>query len=380
MTSYPIFYFSSKKENPKTYLHIHLKNNQNSETSAEFKSNFDLDLKIDDQDYLLNIDIVLNCEINKEPQIETKYNITKILSPNKLIFNNTVNNLISFMDDFKYKIKGEVDYESKKVDILEAEKKVEEQKSKELLKIQEDIKLKEHLEKIKIEENRLKLDEDIKIDLQNKIDTVREGKPYLDIVEDMKIYNTKILLENHQLKEENKFDETSIIKYLKEALESLKNDDEELSKDKKNIEKDKIQYFKEKYNVDFDDDIIKNKKDLTPKSLDTSTNSELQIEDEIYTQLLNIMSGNKDMIFTNLIYIVTELMKFVENFNLEGVDKKKLIIESIRKFLIVEHMNNPEINIILDKVCPELIDILLLVDKRKIIIKRKIRCFIPWFS
>ena len=73
-------------------------------------------------------------------------------------------------------------------------------------------------------------------------------------------------------------------------------------------------------------------------------------------------------------------MKFVENFNLEGVDKKSLIIQSIKKFLIYENMSSNEIDIILNKVCPELIDILLLVDKRKIIIRKKLNCFIPWCS
>jgi hypothetical protein len=73
-------------------------------------------------------------------------------------------------------------------------------------------------------------------------------------------------------------------------------------------------------------------------------------------------------------------MKFVENFNIDGMDKKTLLISSIKKFLSIEKLNSPEIDMILDKICPELIDILLLVDKRKIIIREKLNCFIPWCS
>ena len=41
-------------------------------------------------------------------------------------------------------------------------------------------------------------------------------------------------------------------------------------------------------------------------------------------------------------------------------------------------MNTEETDVILDTVCPELIDILLLVDKRKIIIRKKLNCFLPF--
>ena len=391
MTSCPIFYFSSKKENPKTHLLIHLKNNQNNKTSAEFKSNLNLDLKIDGQDYLLNLDIKLNCEIDEEPLTDIKYTITKILSAEKIIFNNTVNNLISFMDEFKYNIKEDVDGETKKLVNLEKHKKnKEEQKAKELLKIQEDNKIKEHLEKCKIEDERiederknkdlLKIDEDKKIELQNKIELLWEDKLHLDTMEDIKISNTELSIENLRIEyeEKNQFDEKNIIKYLRDELEQIKNDDDELNKDENIIEHEKLQYFKEKYNIDSDDDIIKTYKVSLSKTSNIDT--ELQIKDEIYNQIVSIISGNKEMIYTNLIYIITELMKFVENFNLEGLDKKTLIIISIKKFLLNENIGTSEIDVILDTICPELIDILLLVDKRKIIIRRKIRCFIPWCS
>ena len=58
MTSCPIFYFSSKKEIPKTHLLINVRNNQNNEPIIEFKSNINLDLQIDGYDYLLDLHIL----------------------------------------------------------------------------------------------------------------------------------------------------------------------------------------------------------------------------------------------------------------------------------------------------------------------------------
>ena len=104
----------------------------------------------------------------------------------------------------------------------------------------------------------------------------------------------------------------------------------------------------------------------------------MKLEDELYQHLIDIVSCNPTMIYTNLIYVVTELMRFVENFNASGFDKKTFIIESIRKFLINNNMNSPETDSILNTICPELIEILLLVDKRRIIIRKKLNCFFPW--
>jgi hypothetical protein len=71
-------------------------------------------------------------------------------------------------------------------------------------------------------------------------------------------------------------------------------------------------------------------------------------------------------------------MKFVETINTEDFDKKSLIIKSIKMFLEYKNLNSPETELVLDTVCPELIDILLLVDKRKIVINKKMNCFFPW--
>ena len=179
---------------------------------------------------------------------------------------------------------------------------------------------------------------------------------------------------NIQETQNMQFNAKSIIDYLKAELEKLKLDDAEITsnKDKTNIEADKLNYFKEKYNIEIPKVI------QSDVGKQVSTENKLKIEDDIFEHLKLLVSDDKNMICTNLIYIITQLMKFVENFNLEGVNKKTIIIESIKKFLTYENMFSEEIDIILNKVCPELIDILLLVDKRKIIIRKKLNCFIPW--
>ena len=352
------------------------RNNQNNEPIIEFKSNINLDLQIDGYDYLLDLHILLNSENNREPTTEIRYNLTKVVHTDKIIFDNTLTNLLSFMDDFKYKIEEDVKGESIKLEYLER------QKTKESLKSIEDFKIQEHkkmLDELNLKLS-LKLTENAKIEQQSRIESTRNLKEHYDIMEDIKIYNSNLLIINKKLQEEedlskSHFDDSKIIDYLKNELQKLKQDDEELGTNTKVLEKDKLQYFKEKYNINSENNIIKNH--IQDK---INVNSEIQIEDEIYKELKSILSGDKNMLYTNLIYIITQLMKFVENFNLEGTDKKTIIIESIEKFLTMENMNSPELTVILNKVCPELIDILLLVDKRKIIIRKKISCFIPWCS
>jgi hypothetical protein len=403
MTSCPVFYFSSKKENPKTYIQVNLKNNQNNDPSVEFKSNINIDLKVDNVDYVLSLDYVVNCEISKEPITDINYNLIKLEDIKKDIFNESINNLISFMDAFKVQIKDEVEYkynellelerkkqeeELKAKELLEQKQREEEElKAKEILKLQEEQKIHEYNEKKKEEETRRKYNELLKLDEETKINNFENiiddlnSKEHLNTIEDIKIYNNKVIEQNRKLEDEEKIhlDVKSVIENLKEELEKLKVE-EDVIEDINNTKEDKIKYFKEKYNINSEAEPIKllrEEQNINGEKIEL-INSELQIEDELYEQLKLLITDDKNMIITNLIYIITQLMKFVENFNMDGMDKKTLIIETIKKFLKYENMNSEEIDIILDKVCPELIDILLLVDKRKIIIRKKLNCFIPW--
>jgi len=114
-----------------------------------------------------------------------------------------------------------------------------------------------------------------------------------------------------------------------------------------------------------DDDPYENKTSLQKK-----INYKLRL-----TTAMNNISPTK-----NIIFIITELMKYIDNFDLSGEDKKTMIISSIKSFLIDEKINEQDINFIVNTVCPELIDILISVDKRDITIKKQISCFLPWCS
>ena len=71
-------------------------------------------------------------------------------------------------------------------------------------------------------------------------------------------------------------------------------------------------------------------------------------------------------------------MKYIDNFDLKGGDKKQLIISSIKSFLVSEKVKQGTIDFIVNTVCPELIDILVSVDKRNITIQKKVSCFFPF--
>jgi hypothetical protein len=93
------------------------------------------------------------------------------------------------------------------------------------------------------------------------------------------------------------------------------------------------------------------------------------------TTAMNNISPTK-----NIIFIITELMKYIDNFEINGEDKKNIIISSVKTFLKNEKINEQDVNFIVNTVCPELIDILISVDKRNITIKKKISCTFPWCS
>ena len=415
MSSCPVFYFSSKKENPKTNINLNIKNNSNNVPVIDFSSDLNLDFKINDQDYLLDITISLKFEQNKEPIVNISHMVIpkepKLELIQKNLSNKTIINLMSFMADIKNKINDDVIEESKKLENLQITKsdkikdllKFEEsikvmneqkrilknKKNKELLKIQESFKIAQFKEKQKLDDEQqklkfrlkelLKFEEDVKIQNQKENEEqekLLEDKNHLKIMEDIKINNYETMQKNEAyLREEMHFESDEIINYLKNELITLDSDDKEL--DNKQLETQKLKYFKEKYGVESENEMIVNRKPIPPQ-LQPLVETELNLEDTIFEHLKDIVSENPDMIYTNLIFVIKELMKFVENFNSKGFDKKDLIIKSIKKFLEYEHMNTEETDVILDTVCPELIDILLLVDKRKIIIRKKLNCFLPF--
>lgn len=101
------------------------------------------------------------------------------------------------------------------------------------------------------------------------------------------------------------------------------------------------------------------------------------LETKLYYHLKLLTYTDPFSITKNIIYIITELMKFVNNFDIPGVDKKNNIITALKQFLEEQGIDSNEIKYIIDVICPELIDILVSIDKRKIIIKKKLFGCLP---
>lgn len=411
MSQIPTFYFSSNKEKPQTNMKLNIKN-INNEPNIEFSSMFNLDFIIDGKNYIMDINFLFNFEPNSEPNFNINYNVKDGVNDKK--------NLLSFMNNLKTNIKDSVTNETKKLEEIEKNNNLKTKKIKELLKLQESITVQEknklskvkellkieedtkiqtfndklNLEKIKIDhENKvkelLKIEEDIKIKNSKILYDSIDDNQHIQMIEEIKYKNAKIAEENKILQEEEKlheekninFDQDKIISYLKNELENIQTDEEKIENLSATeggiVDQNEITYLKEKYQTP-PPLVVTPTKNIVDAN--EHVDNALKIQDEIVEHLKLIISDDPQMLSTNLIYVITELMKFVETFNMEGFDKKEFIIASIKKFLVYEKLDTEEINFILDKICPELIEILLLVDKRKIIIRKKLNCFIPWCS
>jgi len=97
-----------------------------------------------------------------------------------------------------------------------------------------------------------------------------------------------------------------------------------------------------------------------------------------------ILYDNKNISFRrNIVFLVSEMIKFIDQFIIPGEDKKSLLIESLKICLESEHFSDDEYNLIVDVVCPELIDILISVDRDETkLTKQSFRCcFVnPWIK
>jgi hypothetical protein len=102
----------------------------------------------------------------------------------------------------------------------------------------------------------------------------------------------------------------------------------------------------------------------------------------LYEQLCDIL-GNKTINTENIVKVLTELMKCVDNYpHLCGEAKKELVIRVIKR--VVENNVIEEDNLLavfVDIFIPSIIDSLMLVEKRDIIIKSRKKqkfCFFPF--
>jgi len=314
MSEYPVFHFRFEK--PKTFIQFTFKNN-----IVDFNLNNEFDIKIDEKKYDLNTIISLKFELNNEPEIIIDYNIK-----DQQQINLKINDLLSMINESKNKeniVDNVNDIEDKEI-------------VKEIVDVEED-------KEIIVDNSNIEV-----IPLVD--DKSRSGK----------VRMIKERLQKERLQKE---------RLEKERLEKERLEKERLEKER--LEKELLPESKLIKNLRKD---LENIKDPDSHVIDKA----LSIQLSMLEHLRLIISDNPEMIYTNIIHIITELMKYVETINTEDLDKKTLIIKSIKTFLEYQKMNSPETDLILDTVCPELIDVLLLVDKRKIVFKKKFNCFLPW--
>lgn len=104
---------------------------------------------------------------------------------------------------------------------------------------------------------------------------------------------------------------------------------------------------------------------------------DMEIEKKIYYHLNLITMKNNYDINKNIIYIIIDLIKFIEHFNIKGSDKKKILIKTLDTFLKEKKYIHTEY--ITHIICPDLIDILISIDKRKIVLKKHLSsCLFPF--
>ena len=130
MSGCPTFYFSSKKENPKTNVRLNIKNNSNNEPVIEFNSDLILNITIEGIEYIMDIALSIKIDNDSEPTVNITHEI------NTKSGSKPIANLLTFMNDFKNKISDQLNSETIKLQEIEKGRL----KMKELLKLDESIK------------------------------------------------------------------------------------------------------------------------------------------------------------------------------------------------------------------------------------------------
>jgi len=293
--------------------------------------------------------------------------------------NNIINNLIDHMDVFKNKFR--IDNETIFDNLQDIKKLIEDDKKKENLN--KDVFT--PLEIVLLEAIKKSVPKEIEQKIEPSIQTNNEDAK----IEDVKIENVKIeddKTEDDKTEDDKtEDDKTEDGKIEDDKTEDDKTEDDKTEDDKTEddkIEDDKIEddkRYKElcKEKNEIQDTLLKLVENEKNNENIINLNEFNTIKNKIYNHLKIIISS-KSINSNNIVYILTELMKFIEIFKIKGVDKKTIILSTLRKFLIDENYDSDKINFIIDTICNELIDIFISIDKRKITIRKNVSCFVPW--
>jgi len=370
-------------ENPKSQLSLEIKTNPKDEMDVKVKLNFFYEFGLKEFD---NNSVMLAFEIHGDSLTNEIINNFKYILPSATVKEDNVkeNNIIKSKKNMiqAEKIENNEMMLSRqrliKKDIVDDNQKNLMINSKKYYMFADQIKSKQYQDDDNNKNDDIKIKSDFQCNtiVNNLILNMNKFKHNIDehnTYSDEKIVlDDKPIIEyikNENLNSKEKYEEEDIKSQSSSmnSLESIKkykikNDENELDISSIKIKKMNVE---DKLLQLLDDD-----------QLDYNINIQKKIEYQLrLTTAMNNISPTK-----NIIFIITELMKYIDNFDLSGEDKKNIIISSVKTFLTNEKINEQDINFIVNTVCPELIDILISVDKRNITIKKKISCIFPWCS
>ena len=375
-SNYKVIQLCFNKETPKSNFNLILKINPNNDYDFNMILTISNDIYVKEFDKILSthniISIIYNNNSNKY-DFDTKISYT--LSDKPLIIEDTyqrnkeIDNIISDLLSYMEKFKEEMNIN-------------DEMKVKEEMNINDEMKVKEEMnlnDEMKVKDDEMNLNNEMKVkdDEMNLNDEMKvKEDDETNLNDEMKVKDDDMNLNDEtNLNEEMKVKEDEEIVIVKEETKIIKPkikiktpDDEKkkfFNKKKPIIETKLLELLNDSKTNNF-----------LNKTINTN-NEKNDIEDKILYHLKLITLSTMD-ISTNIILIVTELMKFIDNYNLKGIEKKNIILSTIGKFL--EDENYPNKDYIINTICPELIDILVSVDKRKIMIRRNVSCLSSCFT
>lgn len=113
---------------------------------------------------------------------------------------------------------------------------------------------------------------------------------------------------------------------------------------------------------------------ITLKSIDLYTKDDYNIIESIYNVLAESIKG-RGITSVDVILMTTKAMQLVEKYNtLSGIQKKNLVLNSLKKIIQTKVKKDDDRDIILDFITiflPPIIDTIISVDKKEIKIATK---------
>lgn len=99
-----------------------------------------------------------------------------------------------------------------------------------------------------------------------------------------------------------------------------------------------------------------------------------EIKSKLFYYLNLITTSSEKDVDKNIVFLIAELIKFIDNYFIEGSKKKEIVISVLNEFL--KEKNSPYREYLINNVCPQIINILIKIERKKIILTKKKGCFI----